>query len=138
MNEKTQEIWIIRNWHPLVGLVYLFICLCDFVFMPLYYQWMNSHLTATMMVMLANKFTDPASQIQALTLLHSQMTWVPLTLQDNGLFHIAFGVILTSGIITTNRISSLKQFVSDVQQEQQLMSSLNSLPNTKNKVISND
>jgi hypothetical protein len=49
------------------------------------------------LVDLALKFTNPAAQIEALQALKVSRVWVPLTLQGNGMFHIAFGAILGVG-----------------------------------------
>jgi hypothetical protein len=62
--------------------------------MPLIYEWINATFTNQQLVDLALKFNNPAAQIQALQTLKQAHVWVPLTLQGNGMFHVAFGAIL--------------------------------------------
>ena len=63
--------FINSKWRPMMGFVYMFTCMCDFVVFPV--LW---------------------SLLQALS--HGQVTsqWMPLTLQGAGLYHIALGAIL--------------------------------------------
>ena len=92
------ENWIARNWHPACAAVYLAICLMDFLCMPVYYEIDNAHLTPTKTVELAMMLKDGAAQIEALKVLHQDRSWTPITLGQNGLFHLAFGAILGVGI----------------------------------------
>jgi hypothetical protein len=93
-NHPNKEPWWKEAWRPAAAAVYLIICLLDFGIMPLIYEWINASLTNQSLVDLALKFSDPAAQIQALQTLKMTRVWVPLTLQGNGMFHIAFGAIL--------------------------------------------
>jgi hypothetical protein len=59
-------------WRPLMGWLYLFVCLCDFVIFPILWN-----------------------VAQATYLKHIVFTqWAPLTLQGAGFFHIAMGAVL--------------------------------------------
>lgn len=70
-SEKAKEDWMNTRWRPMMGWMYMVVCICDFVLFPI--MW---------------------SSVQA-ALHHSQLTqWNPLTLQGAGLFHIAMGAIL--------------------------------------------
>jgi hypothetical protein len=97
--------WLEQNWHPLCGAVYLSICLLDFCLLPIYYEYTNYNLSAVNTVQLALQFKDSAAQIAALTALHAQHAWTPITLQQNGLFHLAFGAILGVGIWSKGRVA---------------------------------
>ena len=99
------ESWMTKNWRPLAAMVYLTICMTDFVFMPIYYEWANSHVTPEATVMLALKF-EGVEQIEGLRILHTERAWQPLTLSESGLFHVAFGAIL--GVAAWSR-STTKQ-----------------------------
>lgn len=89
-----KEQWWKEAWRPAAAAVYLIICLLDFGIMPLIYEWMNASLSNNTLVELALRFVDSAAQIEALHTLKQSRVWVPLTLQGNGMFHIAFGAIL--------------------------------------------
>lgn len=104
MSEKDAEgNWLNRNWHALCGIVYLVICLSDFVLMPSFYEMRNVRENAQVIVGLALKFPDGATQITALNTLREQRTWQPITLAANGLFHLTFGAILGVGVWARSR-----------------------------------
>jgi len=69
-SEKKKEDWMNSKWRPMMGWMYMLICLMDMVIFPV--LW---------------------SLLQAVT--HTPITqWNPLTLQGAGLFHIAMGAVL--------------------------------------------
>jgi hypothetical protein len=70
-SEKKQEDWMNAKWRPMMGWMYMFVCLFDFVMAPI--AW---------------------TSIQAL--FHGGITtqWQPLTLQGGGLFHVAMGAVI--------------------------------------------
>lgn len=63
--------WINKKWRPVMGWMYMVVCVCDFTIFPI--LW---------------------SLLQALS--HGQVTsqWQPVTLQGAGLFHVAMGAVL--------------------------------------------
>jgi len=69
--KNTNEDWINKKWRPVMGWMYMVVCMCDFVMFPI--MW---------------------SLLQALS--HGQVTsqWQPVTLQGAGLFHVAMGAVL--------------------------------------------
>ena len=70
-SEKKKEDWMNSKWRPMMGWMYMLICMADMIVFPV--LW---------------------SLLQALN--HGQVTsqWQPLTLQGAGLFHIAMGAVL--------------------------------------------
>ena len=68
-NDNTE--WINKKWRPLMGWMYMVVCIFDFTLFPI--LW---------------------SILQALS--HGQVTsqWQPVTLQGAGLFHVAMGAVL--------------------------------------------
>jgi Holin of 3TMs, for gene-transfer release len=68
-NDNTD--WINKKWRPVMGWMYMVVCVCDFTLFPI--LW---------------------SLLQALS--HGQVTsqWQPVTLQGAGLFHVAMGAVL--------------------------------------------
>lgn len=86
----TQEpIWK-QAWRPAAAAAFIVIVLFDFLIMPTVMQSTHSPVE---IAELAQKFDDPAVQIQLLKSIENQ-GWQPLTLQQNGMFFVAFGAIL--------------------------------------------
>ena len=69
--DKDATDWINKKWRPVMGWMYMMVCVCDFTLFPV--LW---------------------SVLQALS--HGSVTtqWQPLTLQGAGLFHVAMGAVL--------------------------------------------
>jgi hypothetical protein len=63
--------WINSRWRPLMAIIYMITCFCDFVLFPI--LW---------------------SLLQAMSAGQVTSQWLPITLQGGGLYHIALGAIL--------------------------------------------
>jgi len=70
-SELKKEDWMNSKWRPMMGWMYMLVCICDFVFFPV--LW---------------------SVIQAIGHGQVNIQWQPITLQGAGLFHIAMGAVL--------------------------------------------
>lgn len=70
-SEKKKEDWMNAKWRPMMGWMYMVVCIADFVLFPILWS----------MVQVAG---DGKVESQ----------WMPITLQGAGLFHIAMGAIL--------------------------------------------
>ena len=68
----SDDNWIKSHWRPLMGYTYILICICDFILFPM--GW------ALLSVMVSEGGNLAA--------------WVPLTLSQGGLFHMAMGAVL--------------------------------------------
>jgi hypothetical protein len=68
---NTNTDWINNKWRPVMGWMYMAVCMTDFVVFPV--LW---------------------SLLQALSKGAIASQWQPLTLQGAGLFHIAMGAVL--------------------------------------------
>jgi hypothetical protein len=68
---KKNEDWMNSKWRPMMGWMYMLVCMCDFVVFPV--LW---------------------SLLQAVMHVATITQWNPLTLQGAGLFHIAMGAVL--------------------------------------------
>ena len=69
-SEKKKEDWMNAKWRPMMGWMYMVVCMMDMVIFPILWSLLQ-------------------------TLTHSPTTqWNPLTLQGAGLFHIAMGAVL--------------------------------------------
>lgn len=95
MNEEKEPLWK-KAWRPLAAYVYLSICAFDFVVMPMTY---SSRHSPEKVVELALKFDNPTAQVSALSAMQKNQEWKPLTTQGNGIFHLAFGALLTGAAI---------------------------------------
>lgn len=82
------ESWLNRTWRPAAAIVYLVICLFDFILAPAFMGFKSANVAQ-----MANsiKGLDPAV---AIAIIQNRTPWQPLTLQGSGLFHVAFGAIL--------------------------------------------
>jgi len=69
-SEKKKEDWMNSKWRPMMGWMYMVVCMMDMVIFPILWSLLQS-TTGT-----------------AIT------QWNPLTLQGAGLFHIAMGAVL--------------------------------------------
>jgi hypothetical protein len=70
-SELKKEDWMNSKWRPMMGWMYMVVCMCDFILFPV--LWSVLHATL-----------HTANMAQ----------WNPLTLQGAGLFHIAMGAVL--------------------------------------------
>ena len=70
-SEKKKEDWMNSKWRPMMGWMYMVVCMMDMVVFPILWSLLQS-------------------------LNGGQVTsqWNPLTLQGAGLFHIAMGAVL--------------------------------------------
>jgi Holin of 3TMs, for gene-transfer release len=69
--EKKKEDWMNSKWRPMMGWMYMLVCMSDFILFPI--LW---------------------SAIQAVGGGQVHTQWQPITLQGAGLFHIAMGAVL--------------------------------------------
>jgi hypothetical protein len=70
-SEKQKEDWMNSKWRPMMGWMYMVVCMFDFVIAPV--LW---------------------SMVQAFYKGGVNVQWQPLTLQGAGLFHLAMGAII--------------------------------------------
>jgi hypothetical protein len=69
-SEQKKEDWMNSKWRPMMGWMYMVVCMMDMVIFPILWSLLQ-------------------------TVTHTQITqWNPLTLQGAGLFHIAMGAVL--------------------------------------------
>ena len=77
-SEQKKEDWMNAKWRPMMGWMYMLVCVADFVVFPV--LW---------------------SLVQAIHGGQVSSQWSPITLQGAGLFHMAMGAIL--GIAAVGR-----------------------------------
>ena len=83
---KSQMRW---RWSALI--LYLCICFYDFMFVPIWYGLNRPELS--MFIHILNTVEDPLIQLELMKKMTGQHS--PFTLMGGGLFHLAFGAILT-------------------------------------------
>jgi hypothetical protein len=62
---------IASKWRPYIAVTYIVINICDFIFFPIAWSAFQAHHSGNI-----------------------ETQWIPITLKESGLFHIAFGAIL--------------------------------------------
>ena len=88
--EKSQMRW---RWSALI--LYLAICFYDFMFVPIWYGLNRPDITQFMEIIESTEHVLVQMELmQKLTGQHS-----PFTLMGGGLFHLAFGAILTGSAV---------------------------------------
>ena len=71
MDEKKQETWIQTQWRPLLAMAYIVIILFDFIIGPIFWTFAQAIFDGQVSV-----------------------AWIPLTLDQGGLFHAGMSAIL--------------------------------------------
>lgn len=74
VQKKKDEDWMTKKWRPMMAMMYMICCLCDFAIFPVMFTIVQFWETAVS--------NDAFRQ------------WVPITLQGGGLFHVAMGAVL--------------------------------------------
>ena len=83
---KNKESWVFTAWRPAIAWSYLFVCLFDFVGLPIIYSSVSENI---------DKLID----------------WTPYTLKGGGLYHMAMLTIIgvTAWGRTQEKITMMKQ-----------------------------
>lgn len=104
-NNNKEDSWFGVYWRPAAAIVYLVICMFDFVVYPTY---INAWSDTLPRIVATIKDLPPESQSIVLT--NKLVGWEPLTLKGSGLFHVAFGAILGASVWTRGqeRVSEIK------------------------------
>lgn len=91
---ETSDHPLQKYWRPAAAIVYLVICLFDFIIAP---AWVGMTEESLVDRINAIKHLDPNVQM---IFAAKESKWEPLTLMGNGMFHLAFGAILTGAAVT--------------------------------------
>ena len=89
--ELTSQQKSTMTWRWTALLIYLLICFYDFMFCPIWYGLNRPDISQFMLII--NSTTEPMVQMELMKKLTGQHQ--PFTLMGGGLFHLAFGAILT-------------------------------------------
>ena len=85
------------KWRLAALIVYLVICVYDFMLVPIYYGIARMDLDLADYMQYLSIIEDPLVQMEYLKKLVSQHE--PFTLKGGGLFHLSFGAILTGSAL---------------------------------------
>ena len=86
----------IHRWRWTALIVYLTICIYDFMVVPIYYGIARMGLDLADYMSHLQEIEDPLEQMEYLKKLVSQHE--PFTLKGRGLFHLSFGALLTGSV----------------------------------------
>ena len=86
----------IHTWRWTALIVYLVICIYDFMVVPIYNGIARMGLDLADYMSHLKEIEDPLVQMEYLKKLVSQHE--PFTLKGGGLFHLAFGALLTGSV----------------------------------------
>ena len=87
------------RWRWTALSIYLLICFYDFLFVPVWYGLNRPDISQFMDII--NSTEDTLVQMELMKKLTGQHN--PFTLMGGGLFHLAFGAILTGSAIGSNK-----------------------------------
>lgn len=68
----AKETWLNRTWRPAMAIMYLAVCVFDFIFFPIGWSILQSMIVGGIVT----------------------QAWIPITLNSGGLFHVAMGAVL--------------------------------------------
>jgi tryptophan-rich sensory protein len=86
------------KWRWTALILYLMICFYDFMFVPIWFGLNRPDLAQFIEIL--NTVEDPLIQLELMKKLTGQHN--PFTLMGGGLFHLAFGAILTGSAFGAN------------------------------------
>jgi hypothetical protein len=94
---ESYQSWFMSKWRPAIAWSYLFVCLFDFVGLPIIYSSVSENI---------DKLID----------------WTPYTLKGGGLYHMAMLAIvsITAYGRTQEKISMIKQTLETNNSEQKV------------------
>ena len=99
LNDLTTKERSTIAWRWTALTLYLLICFYDFMFVPIWYGLNRPDISQFMAII--NSTDEPMVQMELMKKLTGQHS--PFTLMGGGLFHLAFGAILTGSAIGSGK-----------------------------------
>lgn len=96
---KKDEVLLDRYWRPAAAIVYLVICLFDFLIIPAIIELDVRHKNNAIYELINENSEENKEYALSLIDKTRVVRWVPLTLINGGLFHLSFGAILTGAVL---------------------------------------
>jgi hypothetical protein len=103
-DQEPGEHWLKEYWRPMMAFTYMLICVFDFLIMPAWIE--KTMIKPDHAIELARKMPEK-DQVMALQILSKEATWNPLTLRENGFFHLAMMTVLGVAAWTRGREKEL-------------------------------
>lgn len=98
LESRQANKWYQKMWRPAAAGIYFLIVVFDFVIMPAVIG--NQSPNIAEVATIVNELENPEAQVVLINEAISGSNWEPLTLGAGGIFHIAFGALLTGSSIT--------------------------------------
>ena len=97
---KLFFVWLQKHegWKVVLALVYAIICIFDFIIVPV---WISTTREELDMTILSNSEVDHNIQMQLINSVWAP--YEPLTLKGAGMFHLAFGALLTGSALSRKK-----------------------------------
>jgi hypothetical protein len=90
-----------KHWRTACAIIYLVICVFDFLIMPAMLTQYSKEQDYSQLFIEISKLESPQAQTALINKIdYSVQTWDPITLQGAGMFHVAFGAILTGVVLS--------------------------------------
>ncbi len=96
---KESYEWLAANWKAGLAFIYSLVVIFDFIVVP---SWIGLHRPDLFKVLEAVKTLTP--EMQQLALQIAFRSHEAFTLQGSGLFHLAFGALLTGAAVTKDQL----------------------------------
>lgn len=96
---KESYEWLAANWKAGLAFIYSLVVIFDFIVVP---SWIGLHRPDLFKVIEAVKTLTP--EMQQLALQIAFRSHEAFTLQGSGLFHLAFGALLTGAAVTKDQL----------------------------------
>jgi hypothetical protein len=96
---KDSYEWLAANWKAGLAFIYSLVVVFDFIVVP---SWIGLNRPDLFKVIEAVKLLTP--EMQQLTLQIAFRSHEAFTLQGSGLFHLAFGALLTGAAVTKDQL----------------------------------
>ena len=95
--------WLTENWKILSAIVYLLVCIVDFIAFPIFLmsEYTELHRIGNYKI-LYELFKDDPLTLQIIVSKRLS-DWTPYTLRGAGLFHVSFGAILTGTVLNRKK-----------------------------------
>jgi len=92
-----------EGWKSMCAIIYLLICLFDFVLVPVWFGASRAFIETEQQLFKPEEFAnlDPSVQIKIIDA--SSFQHDPFTLKGGGLFHMAFGALLTGSALSRKK-----------------------------------
>lgn len=94
-------IYTSNGWKWICAITYVSICIFDFIIVPIWFGAVRANYGGLVELVQSLEQLDPSIQLEVIRSFTFQHE--PFTLKNGGLFHIAFGALLTGSAIVGHK-----------------------------------